>query len=88
MTKKGDQEKMEELLRGMVGQLTTCATSLGVSRQAIINVFTTRLITLCYEESGTSAAVAAWFRQAADNVEAGKIGALLELDRGPGRPAK
>ena len=88
MTKKGDQERMEELLRGMVGQLTTCATSLGVSRQAIINVFTTRLITLGLEEGGSSAAVAAWFRQVADNVEVGKINSLLLFGRGPGRPVK
>ena len=88
MTKKGDQERMEELLRGMVGQLTTCATSLGVSRQAIINALTSRLVLLGFEEGGSSAAVAAWFRQVADDVEVGKISALLEFDRGPGRPTK
>ena len=88
MTKKGDEEKMEELLYGMVGELVRCAKGLGVPRQAIINVFTTRLITLGLEESGTSAATAAWFRQVADNVEAGKISVLLQFDRGPGRPRK
>ena len=81
MTKKGDEEKMEELLHGMVGELVRCAKGLGVPRQAIINALTSRLITLGFEESGTSAATAAWFRQVASDIEVGKISALLEFDR-------
>ena len=81
MTKKGDQEKMEELLHGMVGELVRCAKGLGVPRQAIINALTSRLVLLGFEEGGSSAAVAAWFRQVASDIEVGKISALLEFDR-------
>ena len=88
MTKKGDEEQLEKLLHGMLGDLLTCAKGLGVSRQAAINALTTRLIVLGFEESGASAATAAWFRQVADNVEAGKISVLLQFDRGPVRPRK
>ena len=81
MTKKGDEEKMEELLHGMVGELVRCAKGLGVPRQAIINALTSRLITLGFEESGDSAAVAAWFRQTADAVALGKIKVSLDFDK-------
>ena len=73
--------KNEELLHDMLGELITCATSLGISRQATINVLTSRLIAIGFEEGGSSTAVAAWFRQVADNVEVGKIKALLEFDK-------
>ena len=79
MTKKKDEEQLEKLLHGMLGELITCATSLGVSRQATINVLTSRLIAIGVEEGGSSAAVAAWFRQVAENVEAGTIKALLDF---------
>ena len=80
MTKKEDEERLEKLLHGMLGELITCATSLGVSRQATINVLTSRLISIGFEEGGSTAAVAAWFRQVAGNVEGGKFTALLEFD--------
>ena len=75
-----ENEQLEKLLHGMAGELIRCARSLGLSRQQIINVFASRLVTLGYEECGSTQAVAEWLGQLADNVRGGTIGGLLNFE--------
>ena len=81
MTKKEDEEQLDKMLHDMTGELVRRARSAGATRQQIINALTASLVTLGFEESGSSAAVAAWFRQVAENCQGGNIGALLEFDK-------
>ncbi len=75
-----ENKQLDKLLHGMAGELISCARSLGLSRQEIINVFASRLVELGYEESGSTQAVAEWLGQLADSVRDGRIGGLLSFD--------
>ena len=74
-----ESERLNVMVHDMAAELVRQAKSAGCTHQQIINALSTRLITLGYEKSGSTQAVAEWFRQVGDKCQGGNIEILLEF---------